>query len=432
MTENNFQKTLTSAVPDDYVVPARRRWAANIGISASPSLPAAALHGLAGRFVTATAPGTEASPAALLITFLVCFAAMVGRAPYVMVGPAVHHARLFGLIVGDTSRARKGTSKAVVDQILKQMPLSGPFLDHHVIRGVQSGEALIDNIAVAIDNRNGVSVGELVVDEEYAGRTLIAAKRQNSILSGVLREAWDGDDLEAKSRANPVVAVAPHLNVLGHATMQELRHNLASTDIANGYANRFLHVFADRGQVLPEPTALPTDVARRFALQMDAAVTFARSTGEVTRSAAFREAWAELYYTLELAPSVDSVYDMMIARGAPQVLRLALVYALLDGSAMLKVEHLKAADALWSYCEQTVAYVFGHSFGQPRLDRVWSKLQEAGERGISRKELHLLLTNNATEQDINEILAHFTGTGLAVVQRFPTGGRPREALVAVA
>ena len=55
----------------------------------------AALHGIAGEFVTRTAPHTESDPMALLIQFLVCFGvAAVLRVPVVQCKPA--HERYAG------------------------------------------------------------------------------------------------------------------------------------------------------------------------------------------------------------------------------------------------------------------------------------------------------------------------------------------------
>ena len=51
------------------------------------------------------------------------------------------------------------------------------------------------------------------------------------------------------------------------------------------------------------------------------------------------------------------------ARTEAQIVRLALVYALIDRSPVIDVPHLRAAHALWDYAVRSVAYVFGTSTG---------------------------------------------------------------------
>ena len=68
----------------------------------------AALRGFAGQVVEQIAPTTEADPTAVLVQLLVAFGNLVGRGPYIGVDGHEHHANLFAVIVGDTSRAREG------------------------------------------------------------------------------------------------------------------------------------------------------------------------------------------------------------------------------------------------------------------------------------------------------------------------------------
>ncbi len=72
-------------------------------------LDRAALTGPAGEFATHLAPYTEADEAALLLQFL-CYAGNVlGRQCVFRVEADEHPPSLFVAIVGETSKARKGT-----------------------------------------------------------------------------------------------------------------------------------------------------------------------------------------------------------------------------------------------------------------------------------------------------------------------------------
>src|SRR5262249_42880058 len=76
-----------------------------------PAMDGAAYHGLAGEFVALVEPHTEADPAALLVQYLVMAGSVFGRGRYFAVEEDRHHTNLFATIVGESSKARKGTSK---------------------------------------------------------------------------------------------------------------------------------------------------------------------------------------------------------------------------------------------------------------------------------------------------------------------------------
>src|SRR5271156_5193876 len=69
-----------------------------------------ALYGLAGEAVRALAPHTEAQPEAILLQLLAAFGNVIGPGPHCMVGATRHTLNLFLVLVGESSKARKGTS----------------------------------------------------------------------------------------------------------------------------------------------------------------------------------------------------------------------------------------------------------------------------------------------------------------------------------
>jgi hypothetical protein len=48
----------------------------------------------------------------------------------------------------------------------------------------------------------------------------------------------------------------------------------------------------------------------------------------------------------------------LLSRARMQILRLSMVYALLDKSSNIKNVRLSAALAFWNYCEDSVRYLF--------------------------------------------------------------------------
>ena len=79
-----------------------------------PVLHEDAMCGLAGDVVRKLEPHTEADPVALLLQVLSAFGNAAGRSAYFEAGGSRHYGNLFAVMVGKTSKARKGTSWAAV------------------------------------------------------------------------------------------------------------------------------------------------------------------------------------------------------------------------------------------------------------------------------------------------------------------------------
>jgi hypothetical protein len=113
--------------------------------TAWPDPPAdAAYHGLAGEIVHAIEPHSEADPVALLVQLLVGFGNAVGRTPYAAVEADQHHTNLFTCLVGDTAKARKGTSWGHPRKLLTE---ADPDWSERIVGGLSSGEGLIAQVA---------------------------------------------------------------------------------------------------------------------------------------------------------------------------------------------------------------------------------------------------------------------------------------------
>jgi hypothetical protein len=94
--------------------------------------------------VRAIEPHTDADPAALLVRFLVAWGSLAGRGPHYLAEADRHHTNEYAVIVGTTSKGRKGTSWGRLLGVLK-------IIDEHwadvcLLDGLGSGEALIDSV----------------------------------------------------------------------------------------------------------------------------------------------------------------------------------------------------------------------------------------------------------------------------------------------
>src|SRR5207249_8171548 len=114
------------------------------------------------------------------------------------------------------------------------------------------------------------------------------------------------------------------------------------------------------------------------------AVEFAKSAGELKRDDAARKLWASVYP--KVSEGKPGLLGAITARAEAQVMRFSGIYALLDCSDKIRVEHLRAALALWDCCERSARWIFGAGTGNKNADRILAALKAAGERGLTKSQ----------------------------------------------
>jgi hypothetical protein len=375
-----------------------------------------AFRGFAGEVVDAVTQSSEADRIAVLANLLAAFGAAVGSGPHVMVGADRHTARIFHALVGDSAVARKGTSWSPIRTLFEH---TDP--DLRVVNGMVSGEGVIYHLRDADGEDAGVSDKRLLVSEPEMARVLRATTRQGNTLSSVLREAWDGGKLSTLTKHSPNVATRPHLVVIAHITREELRRELVDTEIANGFGNRFLWLAVRRSKLVPEPQPFSGDAVERLSRQLSDRLNSARRLAALDRTAEAASLWRDVYGDLTAAK--HGLAGALTARGDAQVVRLSLLYALLDGSPEITVEHLRAGLELWGYAERSALHVFGMTVGDPIADNLLSAIRTGH---CDRTQLHDALGRHVAATRINEALDRLLAEGTVKCESIETGGRPKE------
>ena len=266
------------------------------------------------------------------------------------------------------------------------------WVEDRIRGGLSSGEGFIDPIRDEVRRWNakeqqfeiidpGVTDKRLmVVEAEFAG-ALTAMERPGNTLSVMVRKAWDGHKLATMTRHSPIKVTAPHVSIIGHSTQDDIRAGLTRTDAANGFANRFVFACIKRSKTLPHGGNLDAAAIQALAGRIKRAVERASKAGRLTMTKGASDEWEAVYPTLSAGQ--PGLLGAVTARAEAQVLRLSLVYALLEGVDQIDVPHLKAALAVWEYCEASAAYIFGNALGDPVADEICTALQHAGD-GMSR------------------------------------------------
>jgi hypothetical protein len=177
--------------------------------------------------------------------------------------------------------------------------------------------------------------------------------------------------------------------------------------MVNGFANRFLFALVRRSKRLPDGGAtLGEKIKDLLGQSLRRALESARKIGRVTKSSAAAEMWAPIYDRMCDRPA--GLYADACKRGDAQTIRLSMLYALLDGKVIIEPVHLRAALAVWEYCEQSAKRIFGDLLGEPVADEILTGLRRAASDGLSRTEISALLqhrkSSNAIAQALQRLL----------------------------
>jgi hypothetical protein len=383
-----------------------------------------AYQGIAGAVVETVAPHTEADPVALLGQLLAAAGSAIGRGAYFAVEATRHYPNEFMVLVGDSAKARKGSSW---DHVARLVGRADPGFAARCSTGLSSGEGVVWAVRDPAGADPGAADGRLLVVEPEFASVLKATSRDVNTLSPVLRSAWDGRPLALLTRTAPARASTAHISVIGHITAVELRAHLNATEVANGFLNRFVLLACRRVRLLPEggdPDPLAgTGLDRRLA----AALAAARGVGQVRFALAARVEWWDAYARLsEPSPGLAGA---MCARAEAHVVRLALIYALLDQARSIELAHLQAALALWDYAERSARWALTDATGDCLAEHIHAALVAAPD-GLTRTQLRDLFHRNTAAASIDQALTALAGAGRARRQRHLTGGRPAEIWIA--
>ena len=382
----------------------------------APRPDPACLYGLVGDVARAGSDTTEANAYAVALNYLAYLGAAVGRGTYMQVGNTWHHARLFGLHVGRSGRGRKGDAASLVLRIDKAIRSLDEQTAPQVHRGglsTREGLALLihDGWTQGKEEVPPIHDKRLCVFESEFANVLAQGKRDGNTLSSALRDCWDGVSIRPATKSSRVWATDPHVGLMAAITPTELRSLMAARELTNGFANRFLIVWAERTQVLPFPQATPQGVIDDLAKRTAEVIEFAgglrpvdRDVHRVTLTPAAQVLYARLYRDELNDQSDGELIAALLERRAPVLLRLSMLFALSDLTREVDAHHVEAALAWIRYWRESVTFIFTNAADETGV----AETNEAAEQIVG----FLRSRDKATRKQITTecFLGHATKT----------------------
>ena len=381
-----------------------------------------AFRGVIGEIVRRVQKDTEACPEAILGQFLVAFASRVGSRPRWRHDFSVVGCNLFLTLVGPTGCGKQMAWKATAWLLGR----SDPTWDSKTVRkGLTSGEGLI----TALKNQGGSIL--CVIPE--LGELLSNMKRDKSNLSHVIRDAFDGGSLQVQRSKDPLEIADAFVNLIAHGTSTDVKRGITADEISNGFANRWMYLHTYQARSLPFGGDFESIVGALdpiIPLVFDA-LDFAREDAcfnhPIGMDDEARALWGQIYDGLRNRP--ETAHGQVTKRAAPIVMKLALLYAILDLSPVIRLPHLEAALAFWDYCDQTSRHFFGDAMVDAKLEKL-EELLSGSTVGLTRTDINRKLWGGRLKSaELDAVIQSALGTGRYVYKLHATKGMMRYHLV---
>jgi hypothetical protein len=234
--------------------------------------------------------------------------------------------------------------------------------------------------------------------------SLLAIGRPNSPLRSQFRQLAYGTD--------PRISILAWIN----------RKHVFESGIRPGALralDRFFWCLVDQERVIAMPKRFTSEDLGAIAKVYGRAQEHALTCDEMTFSPAASSFWQEHYRGLLPDPEGAALE----VSGDAQVIRVAMVYALLAASSVIEVEHLQAAFAVWEYCREGALWLLGTQAEQVLAHQLHDLLQREGP--LTQTELHAAVNRHKPAKRLNAALAILSTAGSITSEITTTGGRRR-------
>lgn len=388
-------------------------------------LPEIAWRGILADYRAMLRATTEASDAFHLFTFLACAGSGLGRTAYVPYGFPVF-ANLYVTLVGPTGESRKTSALRHAEETGKRADDSW-----RILRGISTAEGLIAQVADPWEEKD--KTGKVISQGGTADKRLLIwlgelsaflrKARQERVAHVVpfLADAWDClPTLDLPTRNTPLRVTRPYISLVSASTPEWLEGSLSDREIMGGFANRFLFSVGEPKAPIPFPDPPDERLRNRIVAHL-AAVRLAWQGREeaIPLSPTARGVWESFYLTWKGYRWPDPLMAALLQRLPDQCLKIALLYAVLEESAVITDELLQVALEVGKYAVASAQSIFGPFYASrdARHEANIRKALEATGGQMPVAELQRKRGGRLSSAELWRVLTAWQSTGQAKVYR---------------
>jgi hypothetical protein len=336
---------------------------------------------LCNEYINIMTDVTEAPASYHFFTFMTVAGMLVNRNAYVQWGSDRIYPNLWTMIVGQTGRARKSSTINKGRDILYR---TAP--DLQVLSSLATWEGLLLAMSRKDEEPNLQSEKTLVCMSEFDG---FLKKSRNDAISHLIPELCNIYDcppeVKNSTKGSPIVVKNPFLSILAGIQPEVLEKSFQTGDVNGGFAGRFIYVYDVSDKEIP----IPIWNKQTEYNQLITTLSYIKNNcieKEIIRYKGFESLWNPFYHTYRTPNGDPSLLLQLNDRMQNHVLKMAMIFAVLDGESEIMEYHL--ADAI------NIGYWL---IGNNR--RLFGMLGASDQQKIEQKIIDLIAngTNNRRE-----------------------------------
>lgn len=324
--------------------------------------------------------GADYAPLALgLITQLGAF---LGQRSWLTIPePERQYPKIYGVVIGPSSSGKEQTIGWPSELLRRIEP---DWVSGRTLGGISSGEGLAE--AIQTMDRDGAvgSPGSALVLLGEMGQLFTQIRRDGSATLPILLRMWDGDGrLQVPTRKDPVQLDKSHVGLLGCTSPQQFQRGFDQSSWESGFGNRFLMSYNSGTKPPSSYSGAPDGLFNRIVLEWSGRLSKLPS-GSMQLSSSGRAFWEGI---------IDSLWEVersggdRAGRTRAKVLRIAMIYAISEGSTLINPEHLQAGIAWVDYHHDVVAMLLGSTLGYDPADTIAQFFRDHPHDRLTRSDI---------------------------------------------
>ena len=311
----------------------------------APILPSICWRSGFSEFRDAYTKTTEACDEFLFGAFLTLAGFALGRET--TIGSLKTTTNNYICYVGLSGKSRKTTVQQFIVDTAARLQLG---FEH--VPGIGSAEGIIDALS---------GTPRMLLDIAEISMLLQKAKQDGTkSLIPMLTQLYDCPNVyRLHTRTNPVICKTPFLSIITASTPAWLKESLDAADIRGGFMGRFQILVGIEKSAIPWPPPPKEHYMKCAEGVLNEAKERHKGGRKYELSEGAMEIWDTWYRENYVADAKNEILNVIAVRLHQHAIKLACVYAGLEGAETILEEHITAACAYAEYQRKAQAFVFG-------------------------------------------------------------------------
>jgi len=332
---------------------------------------------LCNKYINLMSDVTEAPPSYHFFTFITAISMLLGRNAYMLWGPDKLYTNLWTMIVGQTGRARKSTAINRGCDILNRVTP-----DTQILPSLSTWEGLLtamqrnDNDLSGQNELNIKNEITMIAMSEFDG---FLKKSRNENIAHMLPNLCDIYDMFKPARSvtkgTPICIKNYFVSMICGIQPEVLENAFQTGDIHGGFAGRFCYVYDSSNKEIPIPV---WNKEKEYGNILDE-LNQIKLSFNIETQILFHDScipiWSDFYHDYR-NPNIHHPLLMQInERMQNHVLKIAIIFAILDNKPSIMPTHLNNAIAIAYWLMNNNKRLFG-SLGLDKQSKLESKIIE--------------------------------------------------------